>query len=803
VAAKNTVHVSWFRVILIWWVAGLFWLGFSNAHLQAAYHAVALAHLRVDAGLIHWTNSVTGTPIIGPWLAGTLEPVGHWAEADGQHWAAARATKVYALTFGDKSGQISAQAVLLALLWAWSVPVMGLLALWGSVAALATGWVVRHEVLSPGASSRKGDTWDCVDISIGALQRPHWLRSARTGLRFTLPKDLHDKIAGYVKKYPDHARALEAVLALLQDSDAHAGPGHFPLFEHSIGVLRMAWETDTLHDPLVPLVAASHDLGKIITHQHGNTANNDQGYHDTLGARILASLHQVQALPPADRDILLLIVGYAHKAAERPYPRGRVSELERRAAKGKDEAMALSKAQAADAAINQARLEAVYQATTGADKVTTQAEKEALRAAPDFRNDLFRAFVDMLRDTKNFPWNQKTNTAEAAVFPYVGESDRFLLILDTRLRDYIDTKFPTDLKAIAGSGLRNPAHVSEQTWTLMAVLREKGWLVEELFGVRSSFFLWDLTRGTGFRGTEFNGVFAVRPPDPQWHALTQAHDLKQMFRIYRVLPTKVTGAYAPAVYKEFGSEMAADERVPMGAQPGIDPETGKTPKEMALPGKSVAPADAATAPLPEPRLSAAAATTALNAGGSAPPASAELPAQDALASLDGGSIDPVPGVPAPDQPTEHGVADGAVQQALGGREPELGVARETLNADSRGGKPVPALRQRESAIQTRTGPAKHESAAPVAAPPTDRIAVTKAQVRAASKAQPDLPPDSPVRFGANAMGAPVPRHQAASPPVSPPSGSGQIFGKLNKADGAIRQPGVGKVSAALIAPTDG
>lgn len=77
-------------------------------------------------------------------------------------------------------------------------------------------------------------------------------------------------------------------------------------------------------DPLIPLIAVAHDIGKIAMYQWDDEENDVirgkdgnviivRKDHDTPGAQMLARMNETWNLPDEDRRILLTVVGHYHK----------------------------------------------------------------------------------------------------------------------------------------------------------------------------------------------------------------------------------------------------------------------------------------------------------------------------------------------------------------------------------------------------------------------------------------------------------------------------------------------------------
>ncbi len=157
-------------------------------------------------------------------------------------------------------------------------------------------------------------------------------------------------------RHPKHVAALEAVIRVLASrawlpaSHIPGGHGNRSLLDHSLRVGGMAllfaptfeyvglvsrYSTVPMRDPgfrlnaedpMIPLVAVAHDIGKIATFlvEKGRVIGALPN-HDLAGARMLALLDEVADLPPDDRNALLRAVAHYHHESSYPVaPDGRV-----------------------------------------------------------------------------------------------------------------------------------------------------------------------------------------------------------------------------------------------------------------------------------------------------------------------------------------------------------------------------------------------------------------------------------------------------------------------------------------------
>ncbi|KQB57319.1 MULTISPECIES: hypothetical protein [Acidovorax] len=159
----------------------------------------------------------------------------------------------------------------------------------------------------------------------------------------------------YRASHPDHAAVMTACAEFLQANRSvpatfhPQGHGGASLIDHSQNVVLMMhrhcaeWRYTGHHnkagakmfelldrskpshafdadDPLPPLAAFAHDIGKAICYQEGKAGvwTEVHADHDTIGARILRMLPECERLDTAELMRLLIAVGYYHKISRIP-----------------------------------------------------------------------------------------------------------------------------------------------------------------------------------------------------------------------------------------------------------------------------------------------------------------------------------------------------------------------------------------------------------------------------------------------------------------------------------------------------
>ena len=165
-------------------------------------------------------------------------------------------------------------------------------------------------------------------------------------------QELNDWWSRYAQAYPVHARLFAAIDGTLlaypntPASPVPGGHGGATLLQHSRSVLKMtllhakdfAWVghrnkkgTITYHptdatyafdeaDPLIPLVAYAHDIGKIWCYevQPDGTVNEVRANHATVGAQLFRQLPELWSLPLNERETVNYAIKYYHSISRMP-----------------------------------------------------------------------------------------------------------------------------------------------------------------------------------------------------------------------------------------------------------------------------------------------------------------------------------------------------------------------------------------------------------------------------------------------------------------------------------------------------
>ena len=303
-------------------------------------------------------------------------------------------------------------------------------------------------------------------------------------------KPVKAQLSGNVPAH--HMPLINQLLGYLQaHPDAFCGDGHSTtLLEHHLGVIDEAFEYEGA-DPLLPLAAAAHDIGKTVSHAKQDGQWVRLSYHDKQSGRLLAKFPAWWELPEDERAILLLAVKYEHSPNLMPVAFPGLSS------KGVRRAVTL------------------LQQLREIDGLATRGEK---RKVLENLNVQELAIETFLRVVPQVPYQVKglAKRVKAAGFR-VGER---LYLSEHHVRETALSKLDDDVAAAFGGDFRAPGKSGEFTQVLLAALADRGWLITEIEGVPegseaaktwtlpSDQALWRVRSGI----IEFRGMIAVELP---------------------------------------------------------------------------------------------------------------------------------------------------------------------------------------------------------------------------------------------------------------------------------------------------
>lgn len=187
-----------------------------------------------------------------------------------------------------------------------------------------------------------------MSLSLGPIPLVKQLK--RNNL-WSIPSEFSDWHSAYKKEFPKHAALLNAGISIMKGNPCQASPvkgghGDVNLLTHSYNVLREiismapSWNfkgsvgsggnillglTDPQYvfdskDPVIPLVAFLHDLGKIVCYKTMRDGSIKQvlDNHDIHGGKLIININEFWELSKADRDLLILSITYYHHPSEMP-----------------------------------------------------------------------------------------------------------------------------------------------------------------------------------------------------------------------------------------------------------------------------------------------------------------------------------------------------------------------------------------------------------------------------------------------------------------------------------------------------
>ncbi|WFE68177.1 hypothetical protein P8S54_08100 [Thiomicrospira sp. R3] len=189
----------------------------------------------------------------------------------------------------------------------WVLPVLGIVVatmLFGFLAAVLFTVVPRK--LHSAKLDRKVK-WRGIGISIGDLPMPEWKVELENYSVQKIKTLIIEKnggedpsAKGYNGRFTSaHEKLISDILFFIWKNRevAFVGAGHgVNLYQHTLSVLQSSWTEDC--DPLIPIVAAAHDAGKVVAYKkHPETDEWIRlGYHDDYGMLLVSSLDSFDQL---------------------------------------------------------------------------------------------------------------------------------------------------------------------------------------------------------------------------------------------------------------------------------------------------------------------------------------------------------------------------------------------------------------------------------------------------------------------------------------------------------------------------
>ena len=186
-----------------------------------------------------------------------------------------------------------------------------------------------------------------LSFSLGKITRS---RSFKETGKASFPTDLIDWFQQYQESYPECGRLFERMVRIIQAypnipaSPVAGGHGDLSLEVHSWNTLRLSLEYQNkwkytgmknrlgevvvpvkdpnfefFPDPLIPLIAFCHDIGKIVCYQLADGKVNEvKPNHDEEGVKIVASAPEFRDFSFPDQEVLIVSLGYYHHSRSIP-----------------------------------------------------------------------------------------------------------------------------------------------------------------------------------------------------------------------------------------------------------------------------------------------------------------------------------------------------------------------------------------------------------------------------------------------------------------------------------------------------
>ncbi|MQT97749.1 HD domain-containing protein [Pseudomonas helleri] len=310
-------------------------------------------------------------------------------------------------------------------------------------------------------------------------------------------------------------------------------------------------------DPLIPILALAHDIGKleayvlapdgsVITKEEGSalTPQDDNRIsHDSLGARILARFPEYWALPARDRTAINLVIGHYHHPSQFPVDRNGLSLDD--------------------------RMTALMEFLILVDKKTGMAESNITDSmneqeiTEEESSSIYHCFVDIITEYGRV--NGTGDKARDSTLKIAQKHDGLVVVKEKDLRMLILAKMGWSLDE--GDGRYRV------TLNLMSTLQEKGVLYTTHNHADMSRFLPMYSASfrdpqTGAHMTTWEPVIIIRPVSttPELASLTGLPNLGSKLDIERPLFThnlgiqEVDGLRA-LIALGFGSEVAAKANI--------------------------------------------------------------------------------------------------------------------------------------------------------------------------------------------------------------------------------------------------
>lgn len=317
----------------------------------------------------------------------------------------------------------------------------------------------------------RSDEWLGISTNIGVIPKPTW---------FLLPKnsvelEFADKNQKRFLKLPEtHQRVITEVASLLSEyPDVSAGLGHQnSLLDHSLENLSKSLLNEEA-DPLLPVLAISHDIGKIVTEQ---IVGNNKPHHDDLSGLIISVLPSFRHLSANDQEVLTLLLKYNHKPRLRPILPDPASE---------------------------ARAEELLTSQKCIDANVTIEEKEHIKSSFDFHLFVEENIHQILGSITYQSYGLPKGTAAGG-----WRDGSTLYLLENKLREALKNLLPEGFVAAYHQTVFSKAAIQPLSLMLIDLFESKGWLLKQFNGVSARNGLWNIKAGAML----FKAVLVIKLP---------------------------------------------------------------------------------------------------------------------------------------------------------------------------------------------------------------------------------------------------------------------------------------------------
>lgn len=498
-------------------------------------------------------------------------------------------------------------------------------------------WFARLTALNKLYAGKNGNNLNGVRSTLGSVPMPSQALERVESASKRLPID-SAKVLAWIsaneKKWPAH---IAFFWAIWDTYSAHAhypashrkgGHGNRRLWQHCLAVAETALQDAESYtfdgvyvkargkpklkiidlknkeyrfdatDPLIPVLALAHDIGKLeayVIQADGSVKTQEEGgaltpqddnriSHDSLGARILARFPEYWRLPARDRRAVNLVIAHYHHPSSFPVDRNGLSLDDRMTALMEYLILVDKKTGMAESSITE-----------------TLTEQEI---SEDETSTIYHSFVDIITEFGRV--NGTGDQAKDSTIKIAQKHDGLIVIREKDLRSLILAKMGWSLEE--GDGRYR------LTLNLMSTLQEKGILYSNHNQADMSRFLPMFSVSfrnaqTGAHQTTWEPCIIIRPvaTTPELAALSGLSNLGTKLDIERPLFTHNLGiteteALRTIIARGFGPEIAAKVNIAgkQEAKPKVAPGVAlQSPTEpTAQPDAGAASEPHVTLPVP-------------------------------------------------------------------------------------------------------------------------------------------------------------------------------------------------------------